>query len=74
MNAKCAAIIELHCAGKTNSKIVKLLKAARSTVYYTVARFRELKSPQCGRPQSSRRHQRLLMLSEPKSGAIQRDS
>ena len=43
MSAKRAAIIELHSAGKTNSEIVKLLKAARSTVYYTVRRFRELK-------------------------------
>ena len=54
MNAKHAAIIELHRMGKTNSEIVKLLKAARSTVYYTVTRFRELKStedcPQHGRP------------------------
>ena len=78
MSAKHAAIIELHHAGKTNSEIVKLLKAARSTVYYIVTRFRELKStedhPQCGRPRSSGRFQRSLMLSKPKSGAIQRDS
>ena len=39
MSAKHAAISELHRAGKTNSEIVKLLKAARSTVYYTVMRF-----------------------------------
>ena len=56
MSAKRAAIIELHRADKTNSQIVKLLKAARLTVYYTVTRFRELKSTedcsQCGRPQS----------------------
>ena len=32
MSAKRAAIIELHRVGKTNSEIVKLLKAARSTV------------------------------------------
>ena len=44
MSAKRAAIIELHRAGKTNSQIVKLLKAARLTVYYTITRFRELKS------------------------------
>ena len=44
MSAKCAAIIELHCMGKTNFEIVKLLKAARLTVYYTVTRFQELKS------------------------------
>ena len=78
MSAKCAAIIELHCMGKTNSEIVKLLKAARSTVYYTVTRFQKLKStedcPQCGRPQSCGRRQRSLMLSEPECGAIQRDS
>ena len=43
-SAERAAIIELHRAGKTNSKIVKLLKDARSTVCYTVTRFRELKS------------------------------
>ena len=30
--------------GKTNSEIVKLLKAAKSTVYYTVTRFQKLKS------------------------------
>ena len=29
---------------RQNSEIVKLLKAARSTVYYTVMRFKELKS------------------------------
>ena len=78
MSAKHAAIIELHCLGKTNSEIVKLFKAARSTVYYTVMRFRKLKSsedrPQCGRSRSSGRRQRSLMLSEPESGAIQRDS
>ena len=39
MRAKRAAIIELHRAGKTNSEIVKLFKAARSTVYYTVTKF-----------------------------------
>ena len=44
MSAKCAAIIELHCTGKTNSEIVKLFKAARLTVYYIVTRFQELKS------------------------------
>ena len=74
MSVKHAAIIELHRAGKTNSEIVKLLKAARSTVYYTVTRFRELKStedrPRYGRPRSSERRQRSLMLSEPESGAI----
>ena len=58
---------------RQNSELMKLLRAARSTVYYTVTRFRELKStkdhPQCGRPQSSGRCQRLLMLSELESGA-----
>ena len=57
MSDKCAAIIELHRAGKTNSEIVKLLKAPKSTVYHTVSRFKELQSiedrPQSERPRSS---------------------
>ena len=36
-----SAIIELHHEAKTNSEVVKLLKAARSTVYYTVTRFED---------------------------------
>ena len=32
MSDKRAAIIELHHVGKTNSAIVKLLKAQRSTI------------------------------------------
>ena len=39
MSAKCVTIIELHRTGKTNSEVMKLLKAARSTVYFTVTRF-----------------------------------
>ena len=57
MSDKRAAIVELHRAGKTNSEIVKLLKAPRSTVYHTVSRCKELQStedrPQSGRPRSS---------------------
>ena len=44
MSVTYAAIIELYHTGKTNSEIVKLLKAPRSTVYCTVRRFQELKS------------------------------
>ena len=58
MSDKRAAIIQLHRAGKTNSEILKLLKAPRSTVYHTVSRFKELQStddrPRSGRPRSSR--------------------
>ena len=58
MSDKLAAIIQLHHAGKTNSDIVKLLKAPRSTAYHTVSRFKELQSTKdrslSGRPQSSR--------------------
>ena len=72
MSAKRAAIIELHRIGKTNSEIMKLLKAARSTVYYTVMRFQELKSTEDRR--RCVRRQRSLMLSELESGAIQKDS
>ena len=44
MSDKCAAIIELHHAGKTNSEIIKLLNAPNSTVYHIVNRFKELNS------------------------------
>ena len=54
---KCAAIIELHCTEKTNSAIVKLLKAPRSIVYHMVSRFKVLQStkdrPRSGRSQIS---------------------
>ena len=53
MSDKHAAIIELHCTGKTNSEIVKLLKAPRSTVYHMVSRFKELQSAE-DRPRSGR--------------------
>ena len=58
MSDKRAAIIELYRAGKTNSEILKLLKAPRSTVYHTISRCKELQStedrPRSGRPRSSR--------------------
>ena len=44
MSNKRAAIIELHHTGKTNSEIVKLLKAPRTTVYHVVSRFKKLQS------------------------------
>ena len=58
MSDKRAAIIELYRAGKTNSEILKFLKAPRSTVYHTVRRCKELQStedrPRSGRPRSCR--------------------
>ena len=33
---KREAIIQLHCAGRTNSEIIKLLKVAKSNVYHVV--------------------------------------
>ena len=45
MSDKRAAIIQLHRAGKTNSEIVKLLKAPRSTVYHTVSSLKNFKAP-----------------------------
>ena len=54
MSDKRAAIIELYRAGKTNSEILKVIKASRSTVYHTVSRCKELQSaedrPRSGRP------------------------
>ena len=40
--SKRHAIIELHRAGASNSMIIKQLKVPKSSVYDTVARFKEL--------------------------------
>ena len=40
--SKRAAIIQLHRVGHLNSKIMKLLKAPKSTVCDTILRFQEL--------------------------------
>ena len=40
--SKRHAIIELHHTGVYNSIIIKQLKVPKSTVYNTVARFKEL--------------------------------
>ena len=52
--SKREAIIQLHCAGRTNSEIIKLLKVAKSNVYHVVNRFKELGAsedrPRSGRP------------------------
>ena len=52
------AIIQLHCAGKTNPEIIKLLKAPRSTVWKVVKRYQDLGTtsdwPRCGRPRTAR--------------------
>ena len=40
--SKHYAIIELYCAGVSNSMIIKQLKVSKSNVYDTVARFKEL--------------------------------
>lgn len=56
--SKREAIIQLHCAGRTNSEIIKLLKVAKSTVYHVVNRFKELGTsedrPRSGRPRTAR--------------------
>ena len=58
MSDKRAAIIKLHREGKTNSEIIKLLKAPKLTVWHTVTRFKELNSiedrPRSGRPRTFR--------------------
>ena len=40
--SKIEAIIQLHCTGKTDSKIIKLLKVAKSTVYHFLKTFKQL--------------------------------
>ena len=56
--SKREAIIQLHCAGRTNSVIIKLLKVAKSTVYHVFNRFKELGTsedrPRSGRPRTAR--------------------
>ena len=55
--SKCEAILELHCAGRSNPKIVKLTKVPKSTVRDTVNHYLELGTSEdharCGRPQSA---------------------
>ena len=55
---KRAAIIGLHRESKTNSEIIKLLKAPKLNVYYTVNRFKKMNStedrPRSDRPRTSR--------------------
>ena len=36
--SKREAIIQLHCAGRTNSEIIKLLKVAKPIVYHVMNR------------------------------------
>ena len=49
------AIIQLHCAGRINSEIIKLLKVAKSNVYHVVNRFKELGTQQDGAPSHTSR-------------------
>ena len=55
--SKRAAIIQLHRAGHSNSRIMKLLKAPKSTVCDTILRFQELGTMEdrdrSGQPQSA---------------------
>ena len=52
--SKCHAIIMLYCVGVSNLMIIKQLKVPKSTVYDTVARFKELDDdkihPRSGHP------------------------
>ena len=56
--SKRHVIIELHRAGVSNSMIIKQLKVPKSTVYDTVARFKELGDdkdhPRNKRPRTAR--------------------
>ena len=52
--SKHHTIIKLHCTGVSNLVIIMQLKVPKSTVYNTVARFKELGDdkdhPRSGRP------------------------
>ena len=62
------AIIQLHCAGKTNPEIIKLLKAPRSTVWKVVKRYQDLGTtsdrPRCGRPRTARTPAKIKCIKE----------
>ena len=66
--SKRAAIIQLHRAGHSNSKIMKLLKAPKSTVCDTILRFQELGTMEdrdrSGRPRSARTPAKIKALRE----------
>ena len=66
--SKRAAIIQLHHAGHSNSKIMKLLKAPKSTVRDTTLRFQELETMEdrdrSGRPRSARTPVKIKALRE----------
>ena len=51
--SKREATIQLHCTGRTNSEIIKLLKMVKSTVYHVVKRFKDLSTSE-DRPRSGR--------------------
>ena len=55
--SKCKTILELHCAGTSNPKIVKLTKAPKLTVRDRVNCYLELGTSEdhlrCGRPKSA---------------------
>ena len=57
---------QCHCVGKTNPQMVRLLKAAKSTVRDAVKRFKELETcsdrPRCGRPRTARTLSKLKSL------------
>ena len=62
------AIIQLHCAGKTNPEIIKLLKAPRSTVWKVVKRYQDLGTasdrPRSGRPRTARTPAKIKCIKE----------
>ena len=66
--SKRAAIIQLHRAGHSNSKIMKLLKAPKSTVRDTILCFQELGTMEdqdrSGRPRSTRTPAKIKALRE----------
>ena len=69
--SKRAAIIQLHRAGHSNSKIMKLLKAPKSTVCDTILRFQRFQElgtmedrDRSGRPRSARTPAKIKALRE----------
>ena len=62
------AIIQLHCTGKTNPQIVKLVKVAKVTVRDDVMRYKEFGTcsdrPRCGCPRTARPQSKIKVIRE----------
>ena len=66
--SKRQAIIQLHCAGRTNSEIINFLKVAKSTVYHVLKIFKQLSTsedhPRSGSPHTAQSKKLIIAVQE----------